>query len=154
MINSSEEFSPNWKGIILEDYLHLYKKYTFVELASFSLNSVCSHELGDEKVDHDEYSDFMEFYQKDFQKFCEYGVKDVELLVKLDEKLGLLRLSAYIAYMCGVCISDVRGTLKQWQNKMFNEAFLRGRVLSTECEFRNGSSLMKTLEKKYYRNLI
>ena len=132
VINSSEEFSPNWKGIILEDYLHLYKKYTFVELSSFSLNSVCSHELGDEKVDHDEYSDFMEFYQKDFQKFCEYGVKDVELLVKLDEKLKLLMLVQYISYMTGVCIPDIRGTLKQWSNYVYNEAFKQNIVVPTE----------------------
>ena len=118
-----------WKGIILEDYMNIYKKYTFHTLDSYSLNSVCSYELGKEKISHDEFSNFVEFYNTDFNLFYEYGIKDVELLVELDKKLKLLDLCAFISYMCGVCIPDIRGTLKQWNNYVYNEAFKRGIVL-------------------------
>ena len=77
-INGVQEFCPVWNGIILEDYLHLYKKYVYGERPSYSLDGICSYELEESKVEHSEFLNFMEFYEKDFQKFCEYGVKDVE----------------------------------------------------------------------------
>lgn len=118
-----------WRGIILEDYLHIYKKYTFHTLDSYSLNSVASYELGKEKISHDEYANFVEFYNNNFDLFFEYGIKDVELLVELDKKLKLLDLCSFISYMTGVCIPDIRGTLKQWNNYVYNEAFKRNIIL-------------------------
>lgn len=130
-----EKLEYHWKGIILEDYMTIYKKYTFHTLDSYSLNSVCEYELGQEKISHDEFSDFAEFYEKDFNKFFEYGIKDIELLLELDKKLKLLDLCAFIAYMCGVCIPDVRGTLKQWNNYVYNEAFKRNIILPQKSLF-------------------
>lgn len=149
LITSKEVFSPNWIGITLEDYLHLYKKYAFTELGSFSLNSVCSHELGDQKVSYNEFENIDEFYQKNYQKFVEYGLKDIELLVSLDKKLNLLQLAQSIANMCWVSIADVRGTLKQWLNKIYNEAFLKNRILSLDCEFKN-TELEEIIKRNYY----
>lgn len=141
IIHDKKEFKPDWKGIILEDYMCLYKKYTFVELPSFSLDSVCSFELGSNKVTHDEFLSFAEFYQKDFQKFVEYGLKDVELLVMLDNKMKLIQLAQFIAYTCGVCVQNVRGTLAQWQNYMYNEARKRNTILSLENTFKQDDNI-------------
>ena len=125
-----------WKGIILEDYMSIYKKYTFHTLDSYSLNSVASYELGKEKISHDEYANFMEFYNNNFNLFFEYGIKDVQLLVELENKLKLLDLCAFISYMTGVCIPDVRGTLKQWNNYVYNEALKRGIVLPIKSHYK------------------
>ena len=125
-----------WKGIILEDYMFIYKKYTFHTLDSYSLNSVCTYELGVSKISHDEYANFVEFYNNDFNKFFEYGIKDVELLVELDKKLKLLDLCSFISYMTGVCIPDIRGTLKQWNNYVYNEAYKRGIILPLKNPYR------------------
>ena len=112
-------------GIFLEDLMDVYKKYTFNSLDSFSLDSVCEFELGEKKISHSEYLDFTEFYQKDFNKFYEYGVRDVELMFRLDNKLKLLELAIFIAYMCGVTLDDVKGTLRQWNNYAYNEGLKR-----------------------------
>ena len=125
-----------WKGIILEDYMNIYKKYTFHTLDSYSLNSVASYELGKEKISHDEYANFVEFYNNNFDLFFEYGIKDVQLLVELENKLKLLDLCSFISYMTGVCIPDIRGTLKQWNNYVYNEALKREIVLPIKNYYR------------------
>lgn len=129
-----------WIGYFLEDYKDLYQRYSYVTLTSYSLDSVAKHELGSEKVNHDEFTDFGEFYRNDFDKFVEYGVQDVNLLVLLDNKLKLLDLAKYIAYYCGVTIDNVRGTIAQWNSFVFNESIKEGLVLplknlfSTDCD--------------------
>ena len=138
-INGVQEFCPVWNGIILEDYLHLYKKYVYGERPSYSLDGICSYELEESKVEHSEFLNFMEFYEKDFQKFCEYGVKDVELLYLLDQKLKLISLAQFIACMTGVCIPNVKGTLAQWTNCLYNEAYKKGIILPSKSVFRNGN---------------
>lgn len=132
----SEKVEYDWKGIVLEDYLNIYKKYTFHTLDSYSLNSVASYELGKEKVAHDEYANFVEFYNNNFDLFFEYGIKDVELLVDLERKLKLLDLCSFISYMTGVCIPDIRGTLKQWNNYVYNEAYKRNIILPIKNNYK------------------
>lgn len=124
-----------WVGYILEDYLDLYKKYTYSTLTSYSLDSVASYELGSNKVNHDEFSDFADFYLNDFNTFIEYGVQDVSLLFEIDNKLKLIDLAKYLAYYCGVTMNDVRGTLRQWNSFMFNESIKNGFVLPISNKF-------------------
>lgn len=123
------------KGIFLEDYLALYKKYAHTVLTSYSLGSVAEHELGSSKINHDEFTDFGDFYNNHFNKFIEYGIQDVILLIELDEKLKLIDLAKTIAYICGVNMDDVRGTVKQWNSYMFNEYLNNNIVLPIENNF-------------------
>ena len=78
------------KGRYLLDYRELYMKYSFAKLPRHSLNVIASYELGESKVSHDEYTNFEEFYKLDYDKFVDYGIKDVELLVSLDKKLKFI----------------------------------------------------------------
>ena len=41
-------------------------------------------------------------YKNDHQKFIEYNIKDVELVDKLEQKLGLITLAMTMAYRGGV----------------------------------------------------
>jgi len=124
-----------WAGLILEDYKGLYHKYTFEVLTSYSLDSVASHELGANKVEHDEYADFAEFYEKDFDRFIRYGIIDVQLLIEIDNKLNLINLAKSIAYICGVSMPDIRGTVRQWNQYMFNNYADKGFMLPLKGKF-------------------
>ena len=46
-------------------------------------------------------------YKNDHQKFIEYNIKDVELVDKLEQKLGLITLAMTMAYRGGVNYEDV-----------------------------------------------
>lgn len=133
--NYGTQHTFQWEGLFLEDYKDLYQKYTYTSLTSYSLSNVCTHELGQDKVAHDEHASFDDFYLNDFNKFIEYGIQDVALLAYLDEKLKLIDLAKYLAYMCGVTINDVKGTLKQWHNYIYNESIKRGLVLPLTNRF-------------------
>jgi len=157
-----DEFS--WKGIFLEDYLDLYKKYTFTVHTSYSLDTVASYELGDNKVSHDDHLDFGEFYKKDFNTFIEYGIKDVNLLVSLDNKLLLLDLAKTIGYICGVTLDDIRGTVKQWNSLMFNTYKEHNMILPLETQFKTNDiellmrskdlNISEDLKEKFSRLLL
>jgi len=127
----------DWQGYILEDYQELYKKYADAKLTSYSLSSVAGHELGQDKVNHDEFADFADFYLNNFNLFIEYGIMDVQLLVDLNDKLKLIDLAKYLSYICGVSMPDVKGTVKQWVSFMFNESYINKEILPLKNHFKD-----------------
>jgi len=133
--NFGKEDTFQWKGYFTLDYKDFYHKYTYTTLTSYSLDSVVGHELGTAKVEHDEFTDFGDFYHNDYDNFILYGIQDVALLFELDNKLKLIDLAKYISYNCGVSLSDVSGTLKQWNSFIYNESLNSGYVLPLENAF-------------------
>lgn len=116
-------------GRILLDYRELYLKYSYAKLPKHNLETIVSYELGEGKIDHGEYDSFEEFYKNDYQKFVEYGIKDVELLVALDKKLKMIDTAKFIGYLCGVNVTDVMGTYKQWFSYVYNSCMAIGEIL-------------------------
>jgi len=145
-----------WVGIIQEDYMQMYKKYTYTTHTSYSLDTVAGYELGQNKVEHDEHADFAEFYANNFETFIEYGVKDVELLIGLDKKLKLIDLAKMISYETGVTMDMIRGTLAQWNSYMFNNHYKKSQVLPLEGKFDDTDTVLLTrIEKdENFRSLI
>lgn len=88
-------------GISHLDYLLLYRdKFKVQNLFNYKLDTVGEAELGLKKLSHD--GKFKDFYKQHFQKFYEYNVRDVEIVVKLDEKVKLIRLARKICNL-GLC---------------------------------------------------
>tara|TARA_B100001094_G_scaffold43502_1_gene38245 strand:+ start:923 stop:3418 length:2496 start_codon:yes stop_codon:yes gene_type:complete len=101
-------------GIATLDYYELYKTFTYVNQESYRLDHIAHVELGDTKLSYDEFDSMAEFYKKDFQKFMEYNVKDVELVQRLEDKLKLLELSVALAYSAKVNFMDVFSQVRTW----------------------------------------
>ena len=87
-------------GRVHLDYMELYKKFTYEERHSFSLDAIGEIELGERKVAYEGTLD--ELYNKDFEKFIRYNIQDTELLDKLDKKLQFISLASSIAH--GNCV--------------------------------------------------
>ena len=109
-----EQNAYNVLGISTLDYLDLYRTFTYVNQESYSLEHISYVELGESKLSHDEYSTFSEFYKNDFQKFIEYNERDVELIVKLEDKMKLLELAIALAYSAKVNYEDVFSQVRTW----------------------------------------
>jgi len=89
------------KGVTQMDLLALYRdKFLHKVDGGYKLDNVCENELGENKLHYE--GTMKEFYKNNFQKFFEYNVRDVELLVKLEEKLNLVQLSRTIT-SSGLC---------------------------------------------------
>jgi len=64
-----------------------------------------------------------------YNTFMDYSIRDVELMLEIEEQSKLIGIAKWIAYTCGVNITDVMGTYKQWHSYTFNDAIKDGRVL-------------------------
>lgn len=102
------------------DYLDLYRKYTYHEMHSYSLDAISEYELGEKKVDYDGTLD--QLYNQDFEKFISYNIQDVDLLVKLDEKLKFIELANLIAHDNGVLLQTTMGSVAQIDQAIIKEA--------------------------------
>ena len=72
-------------GRVHMDYMQLYRKYTYEERHSYSLDAIGEYEEVGSKVAYDGTLD--QLYNKDFPKFIDYNRQDTMLLAKMDKKL-------------------------------------------------------------------
>ena len=100
-------------GITMLDYLDLYKKFIPAKQESYRLDYIGKVELGLQK-DENPYDTFREWYTKDFQSFIDYNIKDVEIVDRLEDKLGLIELVLTMAYEAKVNYNDVFSQVRMW----------------------------------------
>jgi DNA polymerase elongation subunit (family B) len=104
-------------GIASLDYYDLFRKFTYNTLGqqeSYRLDHIAHVVLGERKLSYEEHGNLHTLYKNDYQKFIDYNIKDVELVAKLDENLGLIDLALTMAYRGGVNYIDVLGTTAIW----------------------------------------
>ena len=103
-------------GISHVDYLAAYKKFGEKQQENYRLDTVAYDEVGSKKLDYKEYGSLHELYRSNFQKFIEYNIRDVELLVQLDQKKKLLELIVDLMFMTKVNIIDVFKQTRMWDS--------------------------------------
>tara|TARA_B100001094_G_scaffold192304_1_gene186175 strand:- start:1682 stop:4168 length:2487 start_codon:yes stop_codon:yes gene_type:complete len=118
-LNKAEQIY-NIIGVSDLDYLEMYKKFTFTNQESYRLDHIAFIELGEKKLDYSEYEGLFDLYEKDYQKFIEYNVKDVELIVRLEEKLGFIEMVQTMAYDAKVNYDDTFFQVRMWDVIIFN----------------------------------
>jgi DNA polymerase elongation subunit (family B) len=103
-------------GVAVLDYIELYKWYApgGKSQESYKLDSIVNVELGESKLSYDEYDNLHQLYKLNYQKFIEYNIKDVELILKLDDKLKLLELAITLAYDTKSNYEDVFAQTRMW----------------------------------------
>src|SRR5574344_83949 len=144
------------------DMLDAYKKFTPGIKSSYALDFISKIELGEGKVNHNEFTTFDSFYTGDsyqisntpyddkvreeirqlkikernnenydkdrllkllqFQ-FVYYGIKDVHLLKRLDDKINLTNIMSGMAQKMGCTIDDTMGTIKPWSAYISNVCY-------------------------------
>ena len=114
-------------GIQQMDYLDLFKKfaYTYGQLDNYKLDTVAHVVLGERKLSYDDYTGLADLYENNFQKFIDYNIVDVELIERLEDKLGLITLAMTMAYRGGVNYSDTMGTTRIWDTIIYRELMNR-----------------------------
>lgn len=89
-----EKFS--FGGVSILDYINLYKTYTYTLEASYTLNYIATKELGRGKVEYEGSLD--DLFVNDLEKFIEYNIVDVDLVVAMDEKLQFIELCRAVCH--------------------------------------------------------
>ena len=119
-IKGRNQILYNMYGINVVDYLDLYKKFTYTNQESYRLDHIAFVELGQRKLDHSEFENFKDFYTKDWQKFIDYNIIDVELVSRLEDKMKLIELAIALAYDAKVNIRDVYYQVRMWDTIIYN----------------------------------
>ena len=128
MIKGKENFLYNLYGIQQLDYLDLFKKFaanTYGAQESYRLDFIAEVVLGQNKIDYSEYGTLTELYERDYQKFIDYNIVDIELIERLEAKLGLINLVFTLAYFGGVNYGDTLGTVAIWDSIIFRKLATR-----------------------------
>lgn len=117
------------------DYLELYRKYTYHEMHSYSLDAISEYELKEKKIAYEGTLD--QLYNRDFYTFIDYNRQDVELLVKLDKKLQFIDLANVIAHDNCVILPTTMGSVAQIDQAIINEAHARGMIVPDRVRDKN-----------------
>lgn len=86
------------EGIANLDYMNVYKKFCPIQRESYSLGSIGALELGETKVEYEE-SNLSSLADKNWKQFVQYNIQDVNLLVKLEEKLSYLNILRSLSHV-------------------------------------------------------
>jgi len=114
-------------GRVHMDYMQLYRKYTYEERHSYSLDAIGEYELDERKVQYEGTLD--QLYNKDFPKFIDYNRQDTMLLAKLDRKLRFLDLANELAHDNTVLLPTTMGAVAVTEQAIINEAHQRGLIV-------------------------
>jgi DNA polymerase elongation subunit (family B) len=125
IINGREMTSYSLVGVESLDYIELYKWYApgGKSQESYRLDNIAQVELGEGKIAYDDYDNLHTLYRLNYQLFIEYNIKDVELIIKLEEKLKLLELAVTLAYDTKTNFEDVFAQTRMWDSLTYAYLF-------------------------------
>ena len=103
-------------GVATLDYIELYRWYApgGKSQESYRLDNIAQVELGEGKISYDEFENLHQLYRLNYQKFIEYNIKDVELILKLEDKLKLIELGLTLAYDTKTNYNDIFAQTRMW----------------------------------------
>jgi DNA polymerase elongation subunit (family B) len=131
VINGREMIAYNIMGVESLDYIELYKWYApgGKSQESYRLDAIAQVELGEGKISYDEFDNLHALYRLNYQKFIEYNIKDVELIIKLEEKLKLLELGVTLAYDTKTNFEDIFAQTRMWDSMTYDYLFQKGIIV-------------------------
>ena len=120
-----EQITYKLQGVQVLDYLDLFQKfgYSYGTQESYKLDHIAYVVLGEKKLSFEESGSLRNLYKDDFQRYIDYNMKDVELVDRLEEKMGLITLAMTVAYKGGVNYQDTFGTVGIWESIIYRKLF-------------------------------
>ena len=88
----------NLAGISHLDYMLLFKKYITKQEPSYKLGEIGKKYAKLEKLEYQGSLD--KLFKEDINKFIEYNIRDVEIIVELENQLKFIELTVTICHLC------------------------------------------------------
>jgi DNA polymerase elongation subunit (family B) len=114
-------------GRVHMDYMQLYRKYTYEERHSYSLDAILEYEGLEGKTKFEGTLD--QLYNQNFKTFIEYNRQDVNGLAQMDKKLRFLDLANELAHDNTVLLQTTMGAVAVTEQAIINEAHSRNMVV-------------------------
>ena len=109
------------EGVSMLDYLDVYKTFSLGMKDSYKLDNIAHIELGENKVDIGE-TNLATLSINDWDKFVDYNIHDVRLLVKLEAKLMYMDLARMLSYIGLTPFNAALGTISTVNGRAIVEA--------------------------------
>ena len=87
------------------DYMLLFKKYVTKQEPSYALGNIGTKYVKLGKIEY--YGSLDKLFKEDVQKFIEYNIRDVEILVKLEEKMKFIDLTVTVGHLCHTTYDNI-----------------------------------------------
>jgi DNA polymerase elongation subunit (family B) len=131
VMNNRELVAYDFVGVSTLDYIELYRWYApgGKSQESYSLNNICNVEIGESKISYEEFDNLHAMYRLNHQKFIEYNIKDVDLVLKLEHKLKLIELGLTLAYDTKTNYEDIFAQTRMWDSLIYNYLFERNIIV-------------------------
>jgi DNA polymerase elongation subunit (family B) len=109
-------------GVAALDYMELYQWYApgGKSQESYRLDNIAQVELGEGKIAYDDYDNLHQLYKLNYQLFIEYNIKDVHLILKMEDKLKLIELALTLAYDTKCNYDDVFAQTRMWDALIYS----------------------------------
>ena len=117
-------------GIACLDYLDVYRRFCLKLRESYKLDAIGEVELGENKVDYGGMS-LHQLADEDWNTFIDYNIQDVNLLVRLEEKLQYIPLLRMLSYVGLTTLEGAMGTIQVINGALTIRARKRGEIIST-----------------------
>jgi DNA polymerase elongation subunit (family B) len=126
------KFRDKWSiaGVSSLDYLALYKQFTYTEQPNYRLDTIGKMELDMGKIEYTGSLD--ELFANDLEKFIEYNLRDVQIIVELDKKMKLIELVRGICHLGHVPYEDVNFSSKWLEGTIVTYLHRKGIVVTNK----------------------
>ena len=128
----AEQVTYDLIGRVHMDYMQLYRKYTYEERHSYSLDAILEYEGLAGKTKFEGTLD--QLYNQNFRTFIEYNRQDVNGIAELDKKLKFLDLANTLAHENTVLLQTTMGAVAVTEQAIIVEAHERGMVVPSRRE--------------------
>jgi DNA polymerase elongation subunit (family B) len=118
------------RGLSCIDYMEVYKSFARSDRESYSLGYIGQYELGETKVNIGATS-LSTLSDTDWNKFVDYNIQDVRLLVKLDEKLKYIKLIRTLSYKGFIPFEQSLGKVSMITGAIAHQASMDNLIIPT-----------------------
>lgn len=138
-------------GVSILDYMELYKTFTYNEEPSYTLDFISKKVLKRGKVEYEKDLDHL--YEIDPEKFVEYNIEDVQLIIDMDKKLDFISIARGTAHVGHVPYEDVFLTSRYMEGACLTSLKRQGLVAThskrADGEKAAGAFVKKTTAGRY-----
>jgi DNA polymerase elongation subunit (family B) len=136
-------------GVSALDYIALFKNFTYTEYPNYRLDTIARLELGRGKIEYEGNLD--QLFRDDIEKFIEYNLVDVELVVDMDKKLQFIQLAQAICHAGHVFYEDFLFSSKWLEGAILTFLRRSGRVAPNKPKRRNSEDVESKFTGAYVK---
>jgi DNA polymerase elongation subunit (family B) len=144
-------------GIACIDYLDIYKRFCLKLRESYKLDAIGEVELNERKVDYGGIN-LATLSETDWDTFVKYNIQDVNLLVKLEEKLQYVALLRMLSYVGLTTLEGAMGTISVINGALTIKARKRQEIIATfvrpQAEGKNPGAYVAEPKHGFKENVV